>query len=203
LTIGLMQPLIRSRMSGLTLSGSFDLTNTERRDNINPAPTEDRLRVLRLGLSGHHFDRFSGVTSGSLELSQGLDILNATETGSANLTRPRGVSDFFKATAQIDRLQRVSNKIQLYGALAGQKSANILLSAEEFGIGGANFGRAYDSSEITGEDAIAAKAELRFLDPLPLVIKSHQFYGFYDIGKVWDPDNNIVAAQQRSLASAG
>lgn len=202
-SLSLMQPLIRSRMSSLNLSGSFDLMNTKRTDNINPAPTEDRLRVLRLGLSGHHFDRFSGVTSGNLEISQGLDIFNATKTGSANLTRPRGVSDFFKATAQLDRLQRVTDNIQLYGVVAGQKSADILLSAEEFGIGGANFGRAYDASEITGEDALAAKAELRFLNPLPLVIKNHQFYGFYDIGKVWDSDNNIVAAQTRSLASAG
>lgn len=203
LNIGLIQPLIRSRTSSLNLTGSFDLMNSKRSDNINPAPTEDRLRVLRLALSGHHFDRFNGVTSGNLQISRGLDILNATETGSANLTRPRGVSDFFKATAQIDRLQRITDKIQLYGAVAGQKSANTLLSSEEFGIGGANFGRAYDASEITGENAVAAKAELRFLNPLPLVIKNHQFYGFYDIGKVWDPDNNILAAQQRSLASAG
>ncbi|MBL1146914.1 MAG: ShlB/FhaC/HecB family hemolysin secretion/activation protein [Pseudomonadota bacterium] len=201
--IALTQPLIRSRLTNLSLTGSFDLMNTKRTDNINPAPTEDRLRVLRLAVSGHHFDRFSGVTSGNLQISQGLDILNATETGSANLTRARGVSDFFKATAQIDRLQRVTDRIQFYGAVTGQKSAHMLLSSEEFGIGGADFGRAYDASEITGEDAVAAKAELRFLNPLPLVIKSHQFYGFYDIGKVWDPDNNIVSAQTRSLASAG
>lgn len=202
-SLSLMQPLIRSRSTALDLTGSFDLMSTRRTDNINPAPTEDRLRVLRLGVSGYHFDRFSGVTSGNLEFSQGLDILNATKTGSANLTRPRGVSDFFKATAQLDRLQRVTDNIQFYGAVTGQKSADILLSSEEFGIGGAGFGRAYDASEITGEDALAAKAELRLLNPLPLVIKSHQFYGFYDIGEVWDPDNNIVAARQRSLAAAG
>ena len=202
--MGITHPLIRTRGTHLNISAQFDAVNTQRRDNISTDITRDRLRVLRAGLNGHHYDGFSGVTAGQLQFSKGMDVFGATESGTPNMTRPRGRSDFFKLTGQVSRLQRVTDNIQFFGALTGQKSAHMLLSSEEFGIGGANFGRAYDSSEITGEDGFAVKAELRRLDPVQIDgIRHSQIYAFYDIGKTFDRDSNILRDRKRSLASAG
>jgi hemolysin activation/secretion protein len=78
------------------------------------------------------------------------------------------------------------------------------LSSEEFGVGGSDYGRANDNSEIVGEDGIAAKLELQINDPVKApYIDGYQLYGYYDIGKVWDRDNPTVRDQERSLASVG
>ena len=45
--------------------------------------------------------------------------------------------------------------------VAGQHADGGLVSAEEFGAGGARYGRAYDYSEISGDDGAAAAIELR------------------------------------------
>lgn len=104
---------------------------------------------------------------------------------------------------EISRIQRVTNMVELFGSVQGQKSANKLLASEEFGVGGINYGSAYNNSEITGEDGIAGRVELRLNNPVKAPVNFSQVYGFYDIGKVWDTDNTIVKDRQRSIASAG
>ena len=157
LSIFLSQPFIVRRNSNLSASFSFDIANSERKDNINTNKTIDKIVVERISLSGNHFDKFSGITYGNIRFSKRLDIIGNTKTGGANMTRARGVSDFFKIDGEISRRQRITDKLQLLLGINAQKSSNILLSSEEFGIGGNIYGRAYDSYEITGEDGIASK----------------------------------------------
>src|SRR6185437_9133865 len=85
-----------------------------------------------------------------------------TETGSALLSNPYGQSDFTKLTFNTSRLQELNDKFSLLAASAGQVSNAPLLVSEQFGFGGPVFGRAYDTSEITGDDGIAASLELRY-----------------------------------------
>jgi hemolysin activation/secretion protein len=202
--IGLTHPVIRSRSQNLFIFGRFDALNVTRSDNFTVGKTEDRIRAVRLGGTYQFTDRLIGINTIEMTLSQGLDILNARESDSDNLTRARGRHDFTKFEAEVSRLQHVSNKVNLLGAVKGQKTNHILLSSEEFGVGGSDYGRAYDNSEIVGEDGIAAKLELQINDPVKApYIDGYQLYGYYDIGKVWDRDNPTVRDQERSLASVG
>ena len=200
----LVHPVIRSRTQNLFISAKLDITDITRTDNITPGRIEDRLRVARLGGTYQFTDKYVGINTVDMTLSQGLNILNAREAGAPNLTRARGDQKFTKVEAEFSRLQHVTNNISLLGSVAGQKSNHILLSSEEFGVGGSNYGRAYDGSEIVGESGLAAKIELQIDNPVQApVINGYQLFGYYDIGKVWDRDNAVVKDRQRSIASAG
>ncbi len=199
----LMHPFIRARNENLFTSVKFNFLNSTRNDNLGGGRTEDRLRVARLSGTYQFTDRYVGMNTGTLEVSQGLGILHASNKGDANMTRAAGNPTFFKGTLEVSRLQRLTDRFELLASASGQKSANTLLASEEFGVGGTAYGSAYDNSEITGENGLAGRLELRMNQALPLPVDQFQVYGFYDIGKVWDNDNAVVKERRRSLASSG
>ena len=204
MSFALTHPFIRSRTENLNMSLRLDINNTERHDNVSIDAIEDRLRVIRLGGNYQFADRFVGINVISAEISRGLDILNARKRDSANLTRARGRPEFTKATASIMRIQRLSRNFELFASVSGQKSADILLSGEEFGIGGVAYGGAYDGSEIIGEEGLAGKLELRYNSSrAPSSAQGYQLFTYYDVGRVWDWDNTAVRDRIRSLASIG
>ena len=79
--------------------------------------------------------------------------------------------------------------LRLSAKIAGQWASTPLLSSEEFAFGGPSFGRAYDSSEITGDHGTALALELQYkAQPKVPLIKSFQPYAFWDFGATWDID---------------
>ena len=201
--IDLQHPFLRSRNMSFTGSAKFDYLNSFRNDNLGLPATVDRVRALRLGGTLQVADPLGGADLLTAELSKGIDILNASRAGDANLTRAQGDPQFFKATAEASRLQQVSGPFSVYTAVSGQKSADILLASEQFGVGGTAYGSAYDASEITGDDGIAARVELRADNLFHTPLSQLQLYSFYDIGQVWDPGNSVADDRIRSVASAG
>lgn len=203
LTAEVYHPFIRSRNKNLFGTLRFNWLNSERNDNTGLGEIDDHLRVVRAGGTWQFTDRFVGINTFNTEVSKGLDIMGASDKGDTGLSRAAGDPQFFKATAEISRLQRLNNRFDVFGSVIGQKSANKLLASEEFGVGGVSYGSAYDSSEITGEDGLAARAELRVNDPVVTPLQQLQVYGFYDVGRVWDRDNTVVRNRIRSLSSSG
>jgi hemolysin activation/secretion protein len=102
-----------------------------------------------------------------------------------------------------NRTQSITEKMDIFVSAAGQWSPDHLLASEEFGIGGVAYGSAYDASEITGRNGLVTRIELRGNDPVATPLQKLQVYGFYDIGKVWDPDNAAAKDRIRGLADAG
>ncbi len=193
LSFRLSHPLIRTRSENLEVHGTF-LWTKSLTDLAFAKLFDDRLRVLRAGMAYDFVDQFSGINLIEFEVSQGLDILNESTSGSndnvgAELSRSKGRSDFTKVTADISRLQRLMPGVSLLGSVTGQYSRTELLSAEEFGYGGASFGRAFDTSEITGDHGAAGKLELQYgtIAETPM-IKDYQIYSFWDYGAVWRKD---------------
>jgi hemolysin activation/secretion protein len=202
-TAGITYPFIRSRSENLYGTAKFDYLNSERSDNLGLGVIEDRLRVLRLNGLYQTADHFQGSDSLTVELSRGIDIFNAKPQGSPNMTRVFGTPEFFKATFDASRVQALTQMFDLFTSAAGQWSADPLLASEEFGVGGAAYGSAYDSSEITGRHGLSGRIELRANDPIATPLQKLQAYGFYDIGKVWDPQGAAAKDRIRSLASTG
>jgi hemolysin activation/secretion protein len=91
----------------------------------------------------------------------------------------------------------------LYLAVTGQTFGNRLLTPEQFGVGGSQFGRGYDPSEITGDSGVAGKVELQYnrQHQIKDFVVPTQYYGYWDIGKVWSEKPRFVGSQ--SLSSAG
>lgn len=201
----LEHPFIRSRRQNLTGSVVFDWRDLDSKNNLE-ATREDRIRAARAGMRYEFLETFWGVGINviDLELSQGLNIFGASGTGSANLTRANGDPRFTKANLEIQRLQRLTNNIDLLLVGRGQISDGALLSSEEFGVGGINIGRGFDPSEIVGDEGVSGKLELQWDDPVQWNFpQTYEVYSFFDAGRVWNDDATSSSTKRDTITSAG
>ena len=191
-------PWIRSRTRNLYLRASFTF-HDGRTDFADTRLSEDKLRALRIGATFDHADRWRGINLFDVEFSQGLNVLGATESGAATLSRADGRSDFSKLALYGARLQAIAGGWSTLIAASGQFAFTPLLGAEQWAYGGEPFGRAYDPSEIVGDAGAAIKIEPRYTQALTSRgFQSYTAYAFYDLGKVWRRD----AVDQKSNESA-
>jgi len=197
--IQVAHPVVRSRLLDVYVSGRFTFRDSEETAR-SVRSFDDTLRVARLGATVSFDDAAEGRNWVSTEVSQGLDILGASGSDSPSLSRPGASPVFTKVTLDYSRYQKVWKNVAVLLTATGQKSSGTVLSAEEIGLGGERFGRAYDPSEITGKDGAAGRVELQYDGSLAdSLLNQYQFYGYYDIGAVWAD----VPAGRQSLASAG
>jgi len=200
--IGLSHPFLRSRAR--TLRGDLSFTVRDSRTTALGDPlSQDRLRILAAELAYDVSDAWDGVNLVTLQASKGLDILHSSRSGSANLSRAGGRSDFRKVNLIAQRNQKLGEDHVLVLAGEAQYSPDQLLSAEEFGIGGKAYGRAFDASEISGDNGFSTRAELqRILQVAQDDLDYVMLYGFGDYGAVWNYEAGSRHGR-RSLGSAG
>ena len=203
ITLRLTHPFLRSRGKNLTGHLGFSGRNSTTKI-LGLLDSEDRLRVINMGVSYDYADEYKGVNLIRLNLSKGLNIFDATESGSSNLSRSQGKSNFTKLTGNLMRIQSLSPSWNLLGAATWQYSFDKLLASEEFGVGGSQYGRAYDSSEITGDHGIAFKVELqKAFRPAWDYLSDFQLYSFLDYGSVWNKVQTSTGAKRQDLTSIG
>lgn len=192
--------MIRQRNENLSLRLGLNGRNTK--SNLAGTPfTRDRIVALRAGLSYDLMDGWNGQNILSAVLSQGIDGLGSSDSGEAFLSRAQADPDFTKLELSVARAQALPGNFVVQGRVSGQLASKPLYSSEEYGYGGQSFGRAYDASELTGDEGISASAELQYngwLDWKPVGVSP---FIFYDIGKIWNLDPGQV--QKESAASAG
>jgi hemolysin activation/secretion protein len=192
-------PIIRSRRLDLYLTGRFTVRDSET-DRLDSELVNDQLRVIRVGATLSLDDGLEGRNWLSTEISQGLDILGASDADSPALSRPGASPEFTMATLDFSRYQRIGESWGLLASATGQKSFGTVLASEEIGLGGERFGRAYDPAEITGKDGAAVRIEIQRDGRLGNgLINQYQLYGYYDFGAVWTEG----ADSRQSLSSAG
>ncbi len=124
----------------------------------------------------------------SVTLSHGLEVFDASTAGQKFLSREGARPDFTKLEYGVTRSQALGDTWTVVTALSGQEASGVLYSSEQFGYGGQAFGRAYDPSEIIGDNGIAASVELKYLGVPSFCGLIFGPYGFYDVGKVWNAD---------------
>lgn len=201
LSASLTYPLIRSRKTSLFLGSSFEIRNSAT-EFLDEELIDDKMRKLSIFANYNTQDTWGGISDINLSLSKGLDIFAATETGEDNLSRAQGRSDFIKAEINASRQQDLGQGFQVINSLAAQYSPHPLLSSEEFGYGGTSFGRAYDPSELTGDQGVATAIEVLYTDVDTITDLNLKLvpFAYYDIGKVWNEDRG---SEPVSGASAG
>ncbi|MBT7853620.1 MAG: ShlB/FhaC/HecB family hemolysin secretion/activation protein, partial [Opitutae bacterium] len=203
ITLRLTHPFLRSRGKNLTGYLGFSGRNSTTKI-LGSLDSEDRLRVMNMGVSYDYADEYKGVNLIRLNLSKGLNIFDATESGSSNLSRSQGKSNFTKLTGNLMRIQSLSPSWNILGAASWQYSFDKLLASEEFGVGGSQYGRAYDSSEITGDHGVAFKVELqKAFRPEWDYLSDFQLYSFLDYGSVWNKVKTSTGAKRQDLTSIG
>jgi hemolysin activation/secretion protein len=119
------------------------------------------------------------------------------------LSRIDAHSDFVKGALQLSRYQNIGQTFGLYVAASGQVAADPVSVSEEYAVGGAQFGRAYDYAQISGDHGVSGSVEFRYgRYAKSSILKFYQLYGFYDAGWVWNM-NVTSRFREASVTSAG
>jgi hemolysin activation/secretion protein len=202
-TVRLSHPFIRSRGKNLKAYLGFTSRNSET-DLLGANITKDRLRIINMGMAYDFVDRFRGINLISVDIAKGIDFLDATGPGSANLSRADGRSDFTKFSGDMLRLQQLGMGWSFLTGFSWQYAFDPLLSSEEFGLGGSQIVRAYDPSEVTGDQGAALKLELqKGIKTDWSYLKSFQAYLYFDHGVVLLRNPTAVEEDSTSLTSSG
>jgi hemolysin activation/secretion protein len=196
-TAGLSYPLLRSRARSLWLR--TELTARDSNQSFNGASlVQDRIRVARLSISGIFAEGTSSRLEGRAEISKGLNFLGARAVA-GNRSRADGRSDFTKLSVDAVYSVGLSDQVSVKFGAAGQFAPHGLLASEEFSLGGARFGRAFNYNQSMGDSGIAASTEVRFTSENKLFgLAAYQLFGFGDIGTSF---NKGLASD--SIASVG
>lgn len=194
-------PLERRRSSGLWLGGAFDLNHIEN-DWMSGGGYADELRVARVTLRGF-LDENGRASTLFARASFGLDLLGASGFSSARRSRYDANAEFVTLDIHASHYRDLGRYLGVYAAIDGQWADRPLLLSEEFTVGGAPYGRAYNPAEISGDSGIAGLVELRAgYDPDLGPVSFLQGYLFYDTAQVWN-FHDAPNADELSLSSAG
>ena len=212
-------PVIYTRQQKLSVTGLFDMVQSDVYTSTAGSTTltsKDSLRIVRLGFDYALQDLTFGaarpaVNQATMRISHGLDAFGASHTGSITLGRLGSNTEFTKVTAEISRNQTLFSPwqdatVSLLMVGAGQASRDVLPSAEKFYLGGMRYTRGFYAGEVTGDNALAATAELQLNTGYQTSVFGSaydiglQFYGFYDWGESWE---NKRLDADKSLRSFG
>lgn len=205
LAASLSYALIRSRDFNLTVSGSLAYRNV-RSDNAAVSPLfSDHVRVLDAGLFANLLDGWGGFSSLSLTVSRGLNIFDATTAASSAKSHANASGVFTRASFEASHTHPLFETVSVILSGGGQTAfRESLLASEQYALGGNAFNRAFDASEVTGDSAIAGRAELQWeaIERF-LILSAIAPYGFYEGGRVWQSHPLPGEARSESLFSGG
>lgn len=197
ISAGFSHNFIRQRDENLNATAMLTLHNTAT-DLLDTPLVRDRIRTFSLNARYDAADRTGGVNTYDGTLTQGLSFLHATERNALYPSRGHLKPDFTKLELRVSRWQPLFDKNwNILVSAYGQKANSPLYSSEEIGFGGPLFGRAYDPSEITGNQGIMGMAEVHYTNFPSFYGIAVEPFVFYDIGKVWND-----AAEQAPVLSA-
>jgi hemolysin activation/secretion protein len=121
-------------------------------------------------------------TIGKFVLSHGyMDLSNNADDVDQKVTGAGG--SFSKVVAQLNRLEKITEKNNLYIRLKGQYALDNLESAEEFSLGGLYNVRIYPNSEGGGADNADSGYVINF-ELEHNLNKNVKVFAFYDFGKI-------------------
>lgn len=199
-TLRAAHPFLRTRAKSLMIDAEFNAYET-RTAFFGQRFAQDVVRTLSLGADFTLIDKAGGSNRFAARVIQGLDLLGATRDGAPDKSRAAGSSEFTRMVFDAERVQALGNGLSARLALTAQIADRALLAQEEFKLGGAAFGRAFDDSELSGDQGVAGLVELRYALPVGEAV-GVQLYGFYDHGKVWN-DDPVTQMDGVQMASVG
>ena len=197
-----LYPLLRSRQQNINLLAGFNLLDAKSRI-FGITVTRDRVRSVWVGVSGDFTDPFGGVTQVGADVTQGVNVFNATG-GGLGRSRANGEHEFFRANLRATRIQDLSHGFSARLDATGQIAADPLLASEEISFGGGRFLRAFDAGEIAGDEGVGGEIELRYGGATSNdFVKTYQVYGYFDAARVWNQRAPFGEAKRLTRLSVG
>ncbi|HWQ25583.1 MAG TPA: ShlB/FhaC/HecB family hemolysin secretion/activation protein [Chlorobaculum sp.] len=180
LNAGLSYPLVRSRLSNVTIS-----TGIERKmlsDSMLGIKISDKtVNSGTIGLKGYFFDKFLGGGYNNWSTSVTTGTVNE-RIADLSLSGTQGT--YTHANFSLSRLQAVTGSVDLNLSWTAQLSPSNLVSSEKFYLGGPYGVRAYPVGEAPGDAGQLMNVDLRIKLPVPERYGTVQVSGFYDAGRI-------------------
>jgi hemolysin activation/secretion protein len=197
--LSIHEPLLRQRQQNLSVWLDYDILGSKT-NTLGELLYFDQIESVRLGFVYDVMDSWAGNNLLIAEVSKGINLFTGENKPPLERSRIYGTKDYTKVSATITRLQALPFDFALFLSAQGQYAANPVLAAEEFGVGGQDYGLAYDYFEIAGDSGYAGRIELRrsfYFDNR--LINFIQPYISYDGGEIYQ---RVVEIEQ-SLTSLG
>ena len=201
-------PLIRSRYTNLYAGLLLEHRSFEDRIDLISSVVDKKARVATASLYGNRYDGFGGGGANAfyLGLSVGELDIRTPAARAADAASARSHGGYAKLAFNASRLQRVSERVSLYGAIGGQVASRNLDPYEKMVLGGIDGVRAYPQGEGFGDEGIVANLEARLLlaglsERVPGQV---HLLGFLDAGRITtDQDPWFAGSNDRTLSGAG
>lgn len=179
-------PIFRSRLRNAAVELGWTV-NRSKVDLLGSPFNLDRWRTVDARVTWSDASFRKGTLYASLGVVQGLDLLNASDTGKGDLTSRDNIRpEFTKLTAELERGVVLAEGLTTLVNIAGQYSARPLVSGEEFTLGGARYGRGYNNGDLSGPRGLAVTWETRYaLETGSTLVPALTLYGFADWARVW------------------
>lgn len=195
-------PFIRSQLKNL--SGTVSLEDKRLNDYVDSTATATgkKVSLASLGLVGNLQDALGGGGINSFELSAALGKLRIDSPSALSLDAASAQSNgsYTRVSYGLNRLQSMTDTMQVWLAATGQQASKNLDSSEKFSLGGVTGVRAYPQSEATGDEGYKATVELR--RTLTASLQGTLFYDFGSV-KINKTAFGPAGANDRNLAGAG
>jgi len=193
-------PVVRSMKANVSVSAELAYLSVEQ-NLMGIATTRDDIVTLTVSAWGN-----MRLTSGQLaaggSVTQGLDLFGATKPGDFLTSRFDASGRFTKFSGWAFWRANLDRQTTLKLSVVSQLSTAPLLAAQEIGIGGTAFGRAYDFSQRFGDQGVLGSIELRRrYDDLIPGLDWVQAYGFADGGYVTNKAGGFGSGTLYSVGS--
>lgn len=181
-------PLIRSRLSNLTLQGGLDYKSLESTTSgITTSGSE--VAAGRIGLNASHVDEFwsGGITEVGMTLHRGDFDLSKVAAGLAMdqaANGPHTHGKYSKMRWYLRRNQRTTDKLIMVMNIRGQTAFGNLGSPEKFQLGGPTGVRAYPGGEASGDSGYIGTLEGQYNIGSVAKLGNLQLITFYDWGHI-------------------
>ena len=153
-------PVIKQRTKSLSVNLGLSFVYSKQL-MLGKITSRDKIRPVSAGFTYSFITAYS-KNFFNFSITQGLgDNLGGMPNGYLRASRVGAVSDFTKFNINIFRIQRIKPYLFFIAKGTGQYCDRVLISSEEFYIGGADSVRGFTQSEYGGDSGYFATAELR------------------------------------------
>ena len=192
---------ILSQMQSLWLTASLGVTRASERDFIGPLFT-DRIGIASFTADYKLHLRPSSWTYVTATARKGLGLIDGQPDSADWLSRDDASPHFALINGSLTHYENFGENWSVKLAAGGQLASGPLLASQQYALGGLSFGRGFDAGWISGDEAIAGSAELRYDQSLSLkFLKGYQLFTFVEGGaaRIKLPGHDL----DQSFASVG
>ena len=210
--LNLKYPLMRSVAEAVIVNFNYDkkyLYNT----STGSVTSDKELNNYNFGLTYQKTDQFfsGGFTQANFNFTRGdLDLskVASSYSGDQGVSGYKTNGTFNKQNIQLNRIQQISEKVNLNFGIDAQFASKNLDTSEKMSLGGPSGIRAYPSGEASGDEGYRYNIDLKYsLGSMPLIgdITSSIFYDYGRIKQYKNKDvsNSVVSNNEYSLSGYG